>query len=72
MKRPSEVGTNLTVPNRPRRPRADGEMVWQPETCSFLTNQSSQATAHGIGLRGLGQLGPIQMLVAKRFTTQAS
>jgi hypothetical protein len=47
-------------------------MVWQPEQRSFLTPQFPQTTAIGSGLRKLGQFGHIQILVAKRFTTQAS
>jgi hypothetical protein len=47
-------------------------MVWQPEKHSFLTPQFPQTTAYGSSLRKLGQFGQIQILVSKRFTTQAS
>ena len=59
-------------PVRPLRPRAEGEMVWQPEKRSLFTPQFPDTSAEGNSVRELGQFGPIQILVAKRFTTQTS
>ena len=66
-------GFTSTGPNRPLRPRAEGERVWQPVKRSSLTspiasNDCRRQSFEAIG----GQLTPTEILVAKRFTTQTS
>ncbi len=51
--------TSSTVPNRPLRPRAEGEQVWQPENGTSRTPQLPQTAAAGSSLRKLGKIGAV-------------
>ena len=66
----SEQNTVLALQNRPLRPRAEGEMVWQPERRTFQAANLVKPLPAAVIRVGIARA--VQILVAKRFTTQAS
>jgi hypothetical protein len=71
-KQPGANALRLIVRRNQQPARAEGEQVWQPEPYCFLTSEFLHSAAAGSRVKELTRLLAIHVLVAKRFTTQAS